>query len=80
MQIDLKKLIVLSKDKNKRKELGKNNIDIKSNIYPFIKDYTSYIENLSTYELSSIIIDKKIGSLVEAYWKVKQVGFIGLEI
>lgn len=59
MQIDLKKLIDLSRDKNKRKELGKNNIDIRSNMYPFIKDYTSYIENLSTYELSSIIIDKK---------------------
>lgn len=55
----MKKLLSLSKDKSKRNELGKDNLDIKANMYPFIKDYTTYIETLSTYELSSIIIDKK---------------------
>lgn len=59
MELDLKTIISLSKDKSKRKELGRDNIDIKASMYPFIKNYTSYIETLSTYELSAIIIDKR---------------------
>lgn len=58
MKIDIQTIKILSKDKKKRIEEGKKNQDIKSNMYPFSKEFLSYLESLSTFEIASIMLDK----------------------
>lgn len=46
MQADKDVILQLSKDKSKKSESGKDNINIRANMYPFSKEYLSYIESL----------------------------------
>lgn len=57
MKTDYNKLILLQKDKKNRTIPAKKDINIISNMYPFSKDYMSYLETLNTYEVASIMVD-----------------------
>ena len=59
MQVDKDIILQLSKDKSKKSESGKDNINIRANMYPFSKEYLSYIETLTTYEIAAIILDNQ---------------------
>lgn len=59
MQVDKNIILTLSKDKTKKSELGKDNLDIRDNMYPFSKEFLGYIETLTTYEIAAIILDNQ---------------------
>lgn len=59
MRIDKDIILQLSKDKSKKSEDGKDNINIRANMYPFSKEFLSYIETLTTYEIASIMLDNQ---------------------
>lgn len=59
MQVDKNTILTLSKDKTKKSEFGKDNLDIRANMYPFSKEFLGYIETLTTYEIAAIILDNQ---------------------
>lgn len=59
MKIDTYNIKKITTTASSRSIQSKNNIHIKSNMYPFSKEYLGYLETLNSHEVASIILDKQ---------------------
>lgn len=57
MKVDYSEVTKVIKDINNKKVDSKVTTEIKSNMYPFAKEFLNYLEDLSAYEVASIIHD-----------------------
>ena len=60
MKVKLKELRDIGKDINKKKTYSKDEIHIQASMYPFLKEYTGYLESLDAYQAANIIDNKNI--------------------
>lgn len=57
MNIDYKLLQGIIRNMSQKKVAGESSIEIKSNMYPFLKKLFTYIEKLDAYQIAAIILD-----------------------
>lgn len=55
MKVKLKELRDIGKDIKKKKTYSKDEIHIQASMYPFLKEYTGYLELLDAYQAANII-------------------------